>query len=354
MEFNYSKICDNLIKDLPGRSREIIEKRFGLKESNVRTLESIGKEYDITRERVRQIEKDAMELIRERAGRISGEFFQYMDSRFRNSGGLKKEEKILSEWEDPRFRNYVLFLLSSGRQFKKFKAANDFYPFWAINLDSVATAKEIIKSFLENLKKEGHPISVKDYRVPHSIASSSLFPLTKRVISTYIEISKHIVKSHDGLYGLPDWPEIRPRGIKDKAYLIFRKVKKPLHFTQAAALVNNFSVSNFSKENLVQSVHNELIRDPRFVLVGRGLYGLREWGYTPGVTKEVILRILDKESRPMSEEQIIERVLEQRKIKKSTILMGLKDKRYFLRNDEGKYLLQPGALRSWLKKVNKA
>ena len=44
-----------------------------------------------------------------------------------------------------------------------------------------------------------------------------------------------------------------------------------------------------------QTVHNELIKDPRFVLVGRGIYGLSEHGFKPGIAREIISQILKEE-----------------------------------------------------------
>ena len=58
MKLNYRKIFQDLLKDLPERTKDIIEQRFGLKTRERRTLQAIGKIYGITRERVRQIEGD--------------------------------------------------------------------------------------------------------------------------------------------------------------------------------------------------------------------------------------------------------------------------------------------------------
>ncbi len=46
------------------RERRIIELRYGLYDNRTRTLEDVGKEFDISRERVRQIEKEALEKLR--------------------------------------------------------------------------------------------------------------------------------------------------------------------------------------------------------------------------------------------------------------------------------------------------
>jgi RNA polymerase primary sigma factor len=53
------------LDDLPERERQIIELRFGMKDDRPRTLEEVGREFDITRERVRQIQMKTLNLLRE-------------------------------------------------------------------------------------------------------------------------------------------------------------------------------------------------------------------------------------------------------------------------------------------------
>ncbi|MBU1164615.1 sigma-70 family RNA polymerase sigma factor [Patescibacteria group bacterium] len=51
------------IKDLTPREQKILEMRFGLIDGVAHTLEEVGKEFDVTRERIRQIEAKALEKI---------------------------------------------------------------------------------------------------------------------------------------------------------------------------------------------------------------------------------------------------------------------------------------------------
>ena len=55
---------DSLLKDLKERERQVIELRFGLKDGHPRTLEEVGKEFNVTRERIRQIEAKALRKLR--------------------------------------------------------------------------------------------------------------------------------------------------------------------------------------------------------------------------------------------------------------------------------------------------
>lgn len=55
---------DTLLQDLKEREREVIILRFGLRDGHPRTLEEVGKEFKVTRERIRQIEAKALRKLR--------------------------------------------------------------------------------------------------------------------------------------------------------------------------------------------------------------------------------------------------------------------------------------------------
>lgn len=320
MLFNYAKICQNLIKDLSSRTKEIISRRFGLKTGQKETLEAIGKDYGITRERVRQIEEDGFLRVEPKIGQFQ-KTFQYFTDQLKNFGDLKKEDILLQELGGSRFQPQIYFLLTLGPNFEKVGESDEFYSLWTLNRNSLALAKKVIDSFYNQLKKINRPLSLKDYNPP-----TTLTPPNRQVLLTYLEISKKVPKGPEGLFGLKDWPEINPRGVKDKAYLVFKKEKRPLHFGQVAELIDTA---------LPQTVHNELIRDERFVLVGRGVYALREWGYEPGQVKDIIFKILKKAGKPLTKEEILKKVLEQRLVKENTVLLNLSNKKYFLKASQG-------------------
>ncbi len=55
---------DSLLDDLKERERQVIVLRFGLEDGHPRTLEEVGKEFNVTRERIRQIEAKALRKLR--------------------------------------------------------------------------------------------------------------------------------------------------------------------------------------------------------------------------------------------------------------------------------------------------
>ena len=60
----YKQRIDKMLKTLNPREERIIRLRYGLEDNIIHTLEEIGKEYGITRERVRQIEVRAIRRLR--------------------------------------------------------------------------------------------------------------------------------------------------------------------------------------------------------------------------------------------------------------------------------------------------
>ena len=62
------------VKGLPMREQEVLQLRFGLGSGRPRTLEEVAKVFQVTRERIRQIENNTLKLLRHpiRARRLNG------------------------------------------------------------------------------------------------------------------------------------------------------------------------------------------------------------------------------------------------------------------------------------------
>jgi len=374
--FDYAKICASLLRTLPQKQKEVILRRFALSsvalpgEAGAKrgTLESNGKDIGVTRERVRQIEKDAFLALKPEVKKYQ-KIFQYLKDSLKKTGNLRKEESLLLELGGEKFQikenkssslsspslressmNEVYFLLALGEDFERFGETKDFHSLWTIDRKAWSFAQKIINSIYEQFRKTGKPLKLEELN-PKVLTSYTELPKgtkgEKRFISSTLEVSKKIQRNAEGFFGLKDWPEINPKRIKDKAYLVFRKTQKPLHFTQVANLIDSASRAsakggeeNLFSSTLPQTVHNELIKDSRFVLVGRGIYALKEWGYEEGVVKDVILNILKTAGQPLKKEEILEKTLKQRLVKENTVFLNLSNKKYFLRNSEGFYTIR--------------
>jgi hypothetical protein len=323
-KINYAKFCSQALQELSARQREVISRRFALsgQKKEKETLESIGRDLKVTRERVRQIERDVFASLNSGAKKRQS-VFEYFENYLKKSGGLKKEDTLLTELGAKEEKNEIYFLLSLDQNLKRFSETAELYSFWVLDKVLREPVQKTINSIYEKLKKNGQPLKGEELAKLNSLDSAT--------IASFLAIAKKIQKNAKGFYGLKDWPEINPKRIKDKAYFALRDCHQPLHFAQVASLIDSA---------LPQTVHNELIKDTRFVLVGRGIYALKEWGYEKGLVKDVISNILKSAGRPLGREEVVEKTLQQRLVKANTVLLNLGNKKYFSKTSEGHYTVR--------------
>src|SRR3989344_4277049 len=339
LSFKPGIVTKSLLSCLQERTRDVIERRYGLtgKEAECLTIEAIGQIYDITRERVRQIENFALDTIRKSEVYIKNKpAFDELEDYFTRHGGIAKEEIILNELgKDKSTKNQIIFILELGESFVLLKEDDQFHDRWTTNrevADQIHTALEGLHKSLsyEDLIAEAEMIE----RFNEHLRGNIKDYVSGEQTRSWLGLSKNIGSNPIGEWGLADSPNIRTRGVRDYAYLVLRQHGKPLHFTDVAGQIEEM----FDRNAHVATTHNELIKDDRFVLVGRGMYALSEWGYANGVVREVIKSIL-KDNGPMSKEDVIKEVMKQRQVKENTINVNLQNPRYFKKDQKGKYQL---------------
>ena len=333
---NYKQIYQKLTKGLSQKTKDIFDRRFGVKTGVPETLEAIGKSFGITRERVRQIEEVGFNYVRKNNAELLDGIYADFTKYFQENGGFKKENIVLEALGGKNQKPYVLFLLTLGDQFSRVCEKKDFYYFWSTLPKAKIEVKDNLALLVSDMQKIGKPISKEEF---HNEISTK-YGFSKFASSSYLEISKRIQESKDDKLGLTDWPEIKPRGVRDRAFLVFKKHEKPLHFTDVAKLIDELEYNLPNKKTYPQTVHNELIKDARFVLVGRGTYALAEWGYFPGTIKDIIVKVLAGKKEPTHKDEIIKEVLTQRLVAKNTVLMNLNNKKNFEKDAEDNYFLR--------------
>lgn len=333
-KLNYSQLYAKLTKGLSAKTKDIFDRRFGVKTRKVETLESIGKSLKITRERVRQIEEVGFTYVRKNHGETLNKVYAVIENYFKEKGGFKKEETVLAELGGNRQKAQVLFFLTLGSQFSRVCEKKDYLYFWSTIPGAEKHVGQTLNSLASDLEKHGKPLLKPELAAQFA----SNYNLGGEALESYLEVSKRIQPNKEGRFGLIEWPEIRPRSVKDKAFLVFKKHQKPLHFRDITSLIDQLDVSaDNDKKTHPQTVHNELIKDARFVLVGRGMYALGEWGYVPGTIKDVIAKTLLEKPHLVSKDEIVNEVLRQRLVEKNTILIKLNDKKHFQKGADGKY-----------------
>lgn len=336
MSFDNVALVKQLLSEVPERAREVLVYRFGLGSSSEReTLEAIGERWGITRERVRQIEAAGLEAIRsskafEDAQKPFDELCTYMHS----LGAVVHEDELLSGLaSDEKSRNRFRFLLVAGSAFFRERETDDFYARWHVDQATADKVHRALSSLYAGLSDtevltEGEMLD----RFLDELKGVNDAYKNEEVLKRWLTLSKNISSNPLSEWGRAGAPAIRTKGIRDYAYLVIKRAGTPMHFSDVAKAISTL----FAKEAHVATTHNELIKDARFVLVGRGLYALSEWGYQPGVVRDVIRDVLRKRG-PMSREKVMDEVRKVRYVKDNTILVNLNDSRHFKRNKNGTY-----------------
>lgn len=337
-------IVENLLNSLSAKQKLIISSRFGIGNGKPKTLEAIGKNLNITRERVRQIEADAVKVLKKvKEIQNLDDLKACVNNIVEENGGIIKAEKLVREtflkysgkenFSSQEAKVLEIIFLVSG--IKKVRANQEIKNSWvhadfnkkyfqtAISeLEAIFEAEKNVLSTEQILKKLDHSQFVQK------------FPKMKpEHILSFLEISKKFGRNVFGDWGKARWPLIRPRGVREKATLVLMEKRKPLHFREISRLIKEYKLSE--KKVHPQTVHNELIRDNRFVLVGRGTYALREWGYEEGTVKDIIANLLRSAGGFLSREKLYREVLSKRKVKKATIAVNLANRQIFEKKADG-------------------
>lgn len=336
------EVTKRLFGVLNKRTKDILEQRFGLGKSTKRmTLEAIGHKYGITRERVRQIEADGFHRIKKAPSYAElMPVFTSLEGYFEAEGRVLRETKALGSLAGhPKHENHIYFLLSLHDPFERYHESDELHDRWSYGSDAHDQARRTLDGAVSGLRQVGRPVDeAKLFEVLSASAKNILgVSPNQTVLANWADLSKLISKNYFGEWGLTEFPEIKPRGVRDLSFMVMlRSNKKPLHFGDVATQIEKLT----GKKAHVQTVHNELIKDSRFVLVGRGLYALKDWGFTAGVVKDVIAEALKKAGGALSREKIISAVLKERFVKPNTIVINLENKDYFKKLADGRYSLK--------------
>lgn len=316
------------------REREIISRRFGLFDRK-ETLEQIGELLGITRERVRQLEKSVVARLKADAAKGDLPHVKDIEAAFHailaKRGNITRTQEVSSVLTKQNTRidqSRVAFLAQLCPSLAVVED-NDHYHH-AVGLISVHDEKSIrdhVAKIIDAIKKIGEPADIE------SVAQKVGHPDTTHVKSL-ASISKQLATLNNR-WGLVKWPMVNPKNIRDKIYVILKENGKHMHFNDIADAIKDSSFKR--KDVTTQAIHNELIKDKRFVLIGRGIYALKEWGYEKGTVADIISQVLREAGEPLHRDEIVHRVLKSRYVKETTILLNLQGKPQFKRVAKATY-----------------
>ena len=318
------------------REREIVGRRFGLFDRK-ETLEQIGEMLGITRERVRQLEKSVITRLKASAeqGNVPHivDFQANLTTILESAGNVARVSKLTSEISHNPTREEqarVAFLAQLCPKLVVISEDDNFLN--AVGIRAARDEKALktaVTSLVATIKQLGEPKSIEDIAAASDLddaAEAAALASTSKLLATL-----------NNRWGLIKWPMVNPKNIRDKIYVILHENGKHMHFNEIAESIKDSSFKR--KDVTTQAIHNELIKDKRFVLIGRGIYALKEWGYEKGTVADIITEVLAKANEPLHRDEIVKRVLKSRYVKETTILLNLQGKPQFKRVAKATYAL---------------
>lgn len=346
--FNPQEILANLFKILNDREKTILKKRYGLTGGDEKTLEEIGKEFKVTRERIRQIENAALQKVKSHQDKdkLINSPLKGVLKILEEHGGILREDSLITKLllysgENIENRLIAKFIINQllGEKIKLSQENKDYYKAWKLMSFSVEFLEETVNSLISLFSKHNQPVAFE--KLVELIKTNEFFKqkeekINKELLMSFLEITKKIEANPLGEWGLVEWGLVNLKKINDKIYLVLKNEGQPMHFKKIAEKINELLPSR--KKANPATIHNELILDDKYVLIGRGIYALKEWGYQPGQVAEVIIDILKQAGRPLTRQEIVEAVMTKRQVKESTINLALVNKKNFKKVD-GKYSL---------------
>lgn len=326
---------NKLLDHLKPKQRQVAIDRFGLKANRRLTLQKIGDNLGITRERVRQIEDHIIKKLGPLAEREGGRILDLGRDYLDQVGGVREDDIFIHDLlyhlqEKGDFlpqKIKFLFLVAGTPSY--YEEDDDFHDFWYVDEPTKKSFLNLAEKILDLFKKHDkanflddriHLQHLKDFKAVHVLT-----------------VLKKVEVNVFGDIGLRSWPEINPKTVRDKIYIVLNKNRQAMHFSDIARAIDQLALSR--KKTHVQTVHNELIKDNRFALVGRGIYGLKEFGYQPGTVSEALIVILKKEGA-LALPEITNLINEKKFFKPQTVLANLQNRQYFKKLPDGRYQLK--------------
>lgn len=339
----FKEILERSLKNLTPREQDIVLRKSGIL-GNKETLNSLSKKYNLSRERIRQIQNQSLKKI-----------YSYLKNDFNTPQiknilerskdffsplGIKKESFFLTKiknefnFEDEEVRIFKFFLEVLGI-FIYQPENNFFYSFYAKEKNDYLLAKNLLEKLYTYLYQNSHKHYSEEELI--AIVQSKIIKnyfnhyLDKEHVLELVRILKIAARNPFNFWGSRLNKLISPKSLGHKIFLILKQTNQPLHFSlihqkleEIKKLEDELMPSPWKKDYNIESIKNELIRNKDFVLVGRGVYALREWGLIDGPAKWLMFKFLQERKR-VTREELWKFISQHRNIKKSSFYVYLRE-----------------------------
>lgn len=335
-------LVSELLSRFPERVQEILAARFGMTGQSEATLEKIGRQHGITRERVRQIVDAAVRSMkRALAVHTEAPLVKKIEMTVAAHHGAVSLTTLLDELGGKlkTERAGLMLLVLSHPGLKLLKKNAERQESIALLNFSPTEWSRVVKAAQAVFQERNEALTLTELH-PLVVARLDQAAVAPAVLASYLKISQSIASNVFDQFGFAEWSAIHPRGTRERAFLVLKMHGQPLHFRAIAKLIDEQGLSRGGRTTHPQTVHNELIKDKRFVLVGRGTYALAAWGYQRGTVREVIADIIRGQAAPMTREALLQAVMKVRQVKKSTIIINLNS--FFTKVGKNVYTLKEG------------
>ncbi|MBN2585459.1 hypothetical protein JXA59_02320 [Patescibacteria group bacterium] len=335
-----SKVVTAAVNKLRDRERNVLIARYGINPSHTdkETLESIGKKLSVTRERVRQIENAAIKKITKKFATTLKPLWKIVDVYLTLHGNIADVDFLIGHFKLNQSDNLELeknalrLALAAYTSVKPIKKHPELKDGWLGDNVKQEDILAVQKIAIDALTKAGQPMA--ETALIEQITNQSKGS-SPALIKGSLRVGAKLGTDNKGQWGLVTWPLVVPRRIRDKVFIILEEADKPLHFEEITKLIGRKFVND--RPVLSRTVHNELISDDRFVLVGRGIYALKNWGYAPGVVSDVVKEVLQQAGQPMKIGDIVDEVMKRRQVKRNTIVANLQNRSLFIKVAKATY-----------------
>lgn len=346
--YNPLEIVNELLKQVSEKEADVVRRRFGLGSNPAETLEIIGQSYQVTRERIRQIQRWTVQRLAKQTTtkNILRSVTALIQSLLDEHGGVMIEEELLTSLhtnvtDSSAVRAATMFILEELMTDKFQRISNEHHrSYWKSKYATIDLLAPTIATAEQVLRDSGRPLpQAKFFELfrKTTLAAEHGPQLGDGVVLSYLAVDKNIDRNPFGEIGLREWGSVVPKRMNDKILMVLKKQGQPMHFQDITKRINEIGFDH--RKAYAPTVHNELILNPEYVLIGRGIYALKEWGYKPGVVADVLAAILKDHGQPMTRDELVGQVLSQRMVKKNTIHLALTNKKLFSRLDDGRYTL---------------